>query len=280
MEPDVLRKVQLYQLEIAKEIRRVCEENDIPFFLCCSTFLGAVRHQGFSPWDDDMDVGMLREDYERFCRIAPEKLNPRFCIQSWYTEPNYALPFAKVRMKGTRFLEAKANQLEENGFFVDVFPFDYAPETAKEQKLHAVKLATLFYCKLMKSGCKPWMENDRIHWKKRIAYAAFQLLALFANGETIARRYDALATAHPKSSVLCRQRGLFRLDCYQAQWYEKLAQYPFEGELFPGPANFDAVLRAQFGDYMTPPPPEKRENRHQIMELDFGDNQDRQEVPE
>ena len=74
MEKDVLRKVQLTQLEIAKEIRRVCEENDIPYFLCDGTLLGAVRHGGFIPWDDDMDLGMLRKDYEKFCRIAPEKL--------------------------------------------------------------------------------------------------------------------------------------------------------------------------------------------------------------
>ena len=89
MERELLRKVQLTQLEIAKEIRRVCEENDIPYFLTCGTLLGAVRHQGFIPWDDDMDVGMLRENYEKFCRIAPEKLKPEYCWQTWYTDPNY-----------------------------------------------------------------------------------------------------------------------------------------------------------------------------------------------
>ena len=82
MEQEVLRKVQLCQLEIAKEIKRVCEENGIGYFLCCGTFLGAVRHQGFIPWDDDLDMGMLREDYEKFLEIAPEKLDSRFCVQS------------------------------------------------------------------------------------------------------------------------------------------------------------------------------------------------------
>lgn len=122
MERELLRKVQLTQLEIAKEIRRVCEENDIPYFLTCGTLLGAVRHQGFIPWDDDMDVGMLRENYEKFCRIAPEKLKPEYCWQSWYTDPNYALPFGKVRKRGTLYLEAKSHRLEENGFYVDIFP--------------------------------------------------------------------------------------------------------------------------------------------------------------
>ena len=271
MERDVLRKVQLKQLEIAKEICRVCEENDIRFFLCCGTFLGAVRHQGFIPWDDDMDVGMPREDYERFCRIAPEKLGARFCLQNWYTEPGYALPFGKVRMRGTFFQEAKSNLLEENGFYVDVFPFDYAPESPRKQKLHALKLAVLFYCKLMKSGFRPWMENDRINWKKRVAFLAFQLLALPFSGKTLAEKYDAMAKSVPKGNVLCRQRGLVRLDCYDASWYETLAGYAFEGETFPGPENYDAVLTAQFGDYMTPPPEDTRENRHQVIALDFGE---------
>lgn len=278
MERHVLRKVQLKQLEIAKEIKRVCEENGIRYFLCCGTLLGAVRHQGFIPWDDDMDVGMLREDYERFCSIAPQKLDQRFCIQSWYTEPNYALPFAKVRMRGTLYVEAKGNRLEENGFYVDVFPFDNAPDTVQEQKAHAGKLADLFYCKLMKSGCKPWMENDRISWKKRLGYLYFQGKALLRSGKALVHSYDALATSLPESKTLCRQRGLFRLDCYESQWYSDFIELPFEGERFTVPANYHAVLTAQFGDYMTPPPEDQRENRHQILELDFGDNPERQDV--
>ena len=78
MEQELLRKVQLTQLEIAKEIRRVCEENGIAYFLSDGSFLGAVRHQGFIPWDDDMDISMLRADYEKFCQIAPEKLKKEY----------------------------------------------------------------------------------------------------------------------------------------------------------------------------------------------------------
>ena len=107
MEKDLLRKVQLTQLEIAKEIHRVCEENDIRYFLSDGTFLGAVRHQGFIPWDDDMDIGMLREDYEKFCRIAPQKLGEKYVFQNWYTDPNYGLPFGKVMKRGTVYQESK-----------------------------------------------------------------------------------------------------------------------------------------------------------------------------
>lgn len=72
------------------------------------------------------------------------------------------------------------------------------------------------------------------------------------------------------SGILCRQRGLTRLDCYRAEWYEELTNYPFAGGSFPGPKDYDAVLTSQFGDYMTLPPEEERENRHQIIRVDFG----------
>ena len=107
MEPQLLRKVQLTQLEIAKEIKRVCEENDSAYFLSDGSLLGAVRHQGFIPWDDDMDMAMPRKDYEKFCRIAPEKLKKEYCFQNWYTDPNYGLPFGKVMKRNTIYLESK-----------------------------------------------------------------------------------------------------------------------------------------------------------------------------
>lgn len=273
MERELLRKVQLTQLEIAKEIKRVCEENGIGYFLCCGTLLGAVRHQGFIPWDDDLDIGMLRADYEKFCSIAPEKLRPQFCMQSWYTEPAYALPFGKVRMRNTLYMEAKGSLLEENGFYVDIFPFDNAPVDAAEQGKHAKKLCGLFRMKLMKSGWKPWMENDRVNWKKRIGYLYYQLSAALSSSADLVSRYDALAVSQPESGVLCRQRGLSRLDCYQKEWYEAFTELSFEGESFRVPANYDAVLTAQFGDYMQLPPEDQRENRHQIVKVDFGNGE-------
>lgn len=271
MEQALLRRVQLTQLEILREVDRMCRENGIRWFLCCGTLLGAVRHQGFIPWDDDLDIGMLRQDYEKFCRLAPEKLDSRFCVQSWYTEPDYPLPFGKVRMKNTLYVEAKSAVFQENGFYIDVFPFDYAPENPEEQAAHARKLNDLFRLKLMKSGYQPWVEKNRINWKKRIGYLLYQAKALKYTQKELAEQYDALASSCPAGDVLCRQRGLRKLECYHAQWYREFAEYPFEMASFPGPKDYDAVLTAQFGDYMTLPPEESREDRHQIIRVNFGD---------
>lgn len=269
MEREQLKKVQGVLLDILKEVRRVCDENGIRYFLCCGTFLGAVRHQGFIPWDDDLDIGMLREDYERFCAVAPGALGEGFCLQSWYTDENYGLPFAKVRMKNTLYQEAKRSRYKENGFFIDIFPFDYAPEDAMERQAYMRKLNTLFRLKLMKAGARPWIERDRINWKKRLGYGVYQLWALLRNSESLSREYDALAASRTDGSLVCRQRGLTWLDCFDARLYRELASYPFEGEFFPGPGDFDAVLRVQFGDYMVLPPENEREDRHQIVRVEF-----------
>lgn len=270
MEREILRKVQLTQLEIAKEIRRVCEENEIPYFLCDGTLLGAVRHGGFIPWDDDMDLGMLRKDYEKFCRIAPEKLGKDYVLQTWYTDPNYALPFAKVRKRGTLYLEAKSSRLQENGFFVDIFPFDYVPQDTGARAALSGKLLGIYRVKLMKSRYTPWMENDRIIWKKRIGYLYYQMKSLFSNHEKLAASFDALAVSPEKSAVLCEQSALPKPDYYEAHWCEETTELVFEGERFLAPAKYTEYLTALYGDYMQLPPEDQRENRHQIVELNFG----------
>lgn len=272
MEQEILIKVRQVQLEIAREIRRVCEENGISYFLAHGTFLGAIRHGGFIPWDDDMDMGMLRQDYEKFCRIAPEKLKPEYCLQTWYTEPNYSLPFGKVMKRGTVYLEnKKTSRLLENGIYVDIFPYDYAPEDPYEQKKLAASLLSLYRMKLMKSGYKPWLENDRIIWKKRIGYLYYQMKSLFVGQQTLARDYDTLAVAIHDSGVICERNGRTNPNYYERSLIEELAEYAFEGETFKGPKNYDAYLTNLYGDYMVLPPEGQRENRHQIIKIDFGE---------
>lgn len=96
MDKEVLRKAQMVQLEIAKEIKRICEENGIRYWLDGGTLIGAIRHNGFIPWDDDLDLGMLREDYEKFLVIAPLKLQKEYELLTWENNQKYPHAFAKV----------------------------------------------------------------------------------------------------------------------------------------------------------------------------------------
>lgn len=269
MEQELLKKIQPILLDMLKEIRRVCDENDIPYVLYRGTFLGAVRHRGFIPWDDDLDVAMLREDYEKFCRIAPQKLGPDYCFQTWHNDPAYAQPFGKVRKRNTRYIEAKSAPLAENGFYVDIYPLDAAPETPEARRALARKLLHLYRIKLMKSGYTPWREEDKIIWKKRIGYLAYQAAALFVSSRRLVDRYENLVRQVPQGQMLYEQSALPRTYYFDRSWFRELADYPFEEDFFKGPREFDACLSALYGSYMELPPEGQRENRHQIMEIQF-----------
>ncbi len=270
MEREILAQVQPVLLKILEEVDRVCRENHIRYFLYRGTLLGAVRHQGFIPWDDDLDVAMLREDYEVFRRVAPEKLNSRYCFQDWHTDPGYAVPFGKVRKRNTVYLEAKGGGLAENGFYVDVYPLDCAPEDSQERKNLARVLLHNFRVKLMKSGYTPWKEGERTVWKKRLGYLAYQTAALFFSQEKLIQKYDALVSAVGKTGTVYEQSAMPKSFYFQKDWFRETEEYSFCGKSFPGPKAADDVLTVLYGDYMTLPPEDCRENRHQILQLDFG----------
>lgn len=270
MEKEQLLKVQKIQLEMAKDIKRVCEENEIPYFMYRGTFLGAVRHKGVIPWDDDMDFGMLRKDYEKFCRIANEKLSEQYCFQNWHTDENYALPFGKVRKRGTVFVEAKCARLPENGIYIDIYPLDYAPADPHQRKVLAKKLLHLFRVKLMKCRYTPWMEENKIIWKKRIGYLLYQFVALFFSQQALRRCYEKLVLEVPEGDTLYEQSALPIAYYFEKAWCAELKEYAYEDTSFSGPENYDAFLSSLYGDYMELPPADKRENRHQIKELDLG----------
>lgn len=123
-----VRYLQEDALFVTKEIDRICRKHNIGYFVCGGTMLGMVRHGGFIPWDDDMDVGMLRADYNRFCEVAKQELREQFFLQTRESDPNIPYLFSKVRLKGTEYI-TKYNELRDfnKGICVDIFPFDKVP---------------------------------------------------------------------------------------------------------------------------------------------------------
>lgn len=148
-----LRELQLLQLEIAKELKRICDENDIDYFMIGGTLLGAVRHKGFIPWDDDMDFGMTVENYNKFIEIAPHKLDERFFLQTEDSDQNYHNIFAKIRMNNTHMIEKVTDkQIIHNGIFIDVFPYDLTTEKIVHSKCYMKRLKILAKMYLLKNG--------------------------------------------------------------------------------------------------------------------------------
>ena len=273
MDRETLRQVQLDQLEIAKDIKRVCEENGIRYHLAFGSLLGAVRHKGFIPWDDDMDFGMLREDYERFLEIAPKKLKDEFFLQTWHTDPYYPLAFAKVRKKGTVFQEAAMiNCQAHNELYVDVFPFDNFPDDERSRRKQKRKIMLYRFAILTKRKSAPWLNhsNPIERLLVRLKYLPAILFSYFHNTEDMISRMEQVMVEYnnSKTSHYYHQgtsnygKVPISSDCL-----DEYVQIPFEDTTFLAPAGYEKYLTEVYGNYMELPPEDKREPQHHIIEL-------------
>src|SRR5699024_7471673 len=122
---DEIKEVQKDQLDILIEFDRICKKNNIKYQLFAGTLLGAIRHKGFIPWDDDIDVCMLREDYEKFLNICNKDMKNEYFLQTYNSDTNYIMQFAKLRKNNTIFLErVTANCDIHHGVYIDIFPLD------------------------------------------------------------------------------------------------------------------------------------------------------------
>ncbi len=275
MDSETLRKVQNVQLEIAAEIKRICDKHDINYFLDSGTLIGAVRHKGFIPWDDDMDIGMLRKDYDKFISVAESELGEGYFLHSWDTDDGYPLPFIKIRKNGTVYEEAASeNKYRHNGIFVDILPYDEMPSQPSEQK--KMKSDIFFWCRVFycKDGLKPWKHHSRRLYRflSMCRYMPYAAASHFIKKDKIKskcievmRRYNGQNTGF----VFKEWGDLAGCAYVPSECFSEFTEVPFESESFKIPAGYDAILTRQYGDYMQLPPESERENRHQVLKVKF-----------
>lgn len=268
---DYLAKLHNCQMIIAKEIKRICDENNIKYFIIAGTLLGAVRHGGFIPWDDDMDIGMLREDYDKFIEIAKVQLGENFFLQTTETDENYGLPFAKVLLNGTVLVEATAGSNAKKGIFVDVFPFDISPEAQADAEAHNKK--TYLYKRLLLAKLN-YNVCDQKDYIKKLVYFALKIMSVFFSHDKLCRRLEDEITKYntESSSKIVNIGGAYgyKKETILSRWVDETVEIPFEEMTISAPKDYVEYLESFYGDYMTPPPENKRYNRHNVVELDFG----------
>lgn len=272
MDHETLRRAQLVELDILKEVKRVCDKHGIQYWLDSGTLLGAVRHGGFIPWDDDLDIGMLRKDYERFAEIAPKEMGKEYVFQNWYLTKGYCFPFGKVRKKGTVWQEMKAPRLQENGIYIDIFPYDVYPDEKRDQNKQHYYIDILKRAIAVKYGYRAWISAEGIDWARLIRYIPAIIISLFVD-ENSKKKYDKRQCLYNRldkhgyyfpSGAAQYGRWLVKKDIL-----DKMGSVKFEDDTFPSPCDPDEYLRSAYGDYMKFPPVEKRQIGHSIIEIRF-----------
>lgn len=255
-----IKKVQVHILDIFKEIARVCKILEIDYFVMGGTALGAYRHGGFIPWDDDLDIGMLREDYEFFLENAGKYLREDLFLQTYKTEPHSPFYFAKVRKANTTFVEKYCRKLDINsGIYVDIFPYDNIPDDAKKRKKYYFKCKLLLNYYIAKEVNETSVPYTGI--KKIIYYGIRHGLhfvtrfipkkRLFEKLDNHMQKYNGIETEYvgygglPK--IQLKKKTVIKPDTIL-----------FENIQVNCPKDLEQYLTDNYGDYMALPPEEER----------------------
>lgn len=252
---DQLRQLQLIQLEMLVEVDRICRKCNIHYNIIAGTLLGAVRHGGYIPWDDDADVALLRDEYEKF-RIACETEldTDRFYFQDHRNTKGYRWGYGKLRRKGTLFLrEHQEHMPYEQGVFIDIFPLDNVPNS------YIGRCLCNFHCFVIRKML--WSEVGKYAEKNIITRMIYKLLSkiptrkIFAHYDNFMQKGNRNATKMVRILTFPTPNDEYG---YYRKWYENSCEISFEGKIFQGINNYDEYLSFKFGDYMTLPPVKER----------------------
>ncbi len=243
-----MKKVWAVQLDLLQELLRVCSEHGLRIFADSGTLIGAVRDHGFIPWDDDIDMCMLREDYDQLMQLAHEFRAPYF-LQSIYTDSHYNHRHAQLRRTDTLALPAhfQGKPRYNMGIFVDIFVLDRMPNTPRALKHHyaavaSAKLKLKIVTKLMNRLPESWYQWCRNHTHCLSDKYRFE-------------QYESLMRSVPenkKSLLGCLMCLRMNVPLKRLESYNEVVMLPFEHIQMPCPVGYDEVLRVEYGDYMTP----------------------------
>lgn len=258
MNPQILRELQLTELEILKKVHEVCEQNGITYYFVGGTLLGAMRHKGFIPWDDDLDIAMPRHDYNRFLALCQDgALGEKYYLQHTVTDPEYWLPFAKVRKNNTLFDEDSYKNIETHkGIFIDIFPLDYCKKNSGIIfNLRAKTIKKISYIIQMRKLSRPTVGP--------ITSLLFQITKPLTIKQ-LSEFHDYLCSRFDNGSYLINYGSNYK---YQKQTmvrdiYEPAVKVEFEDAEFYAPNQPIRYLESLFKNWKQLPPEEERRNHN------------------
>lgn len=250
------------QLGLLDAFAALCADNGLRFFLAYGTLLGAVRHRGYIPWDDDIDLAMPRPDYDRLCSLCSGRPVAGHCALMTPDNPDYIYPFAKFSDTRT-CLQERWMLTNVLGVNLDVFPLDGVPESPASFAAFTRKMVPPHYLVCLTSRKMKTRKTLLATVASALAYYPMRLTGYNRWKEKIislATRLDY------ESSDFVGNVSLFTYlsrEHFPKAWFAEAENIPFEGRRLPAPAGRDALLRQLYGDYMQLPPPERRVKKHE-----------------
>ncbi|MCD7885918.1 MAG: LicD family protein [Lachnospiraceae bacterium] len=258
-------------LIIADEIDRICRKHNIHYSLIGGSMLGSIRHKGFIPWDDDMDIGLLRGDYQAFLHACDVDLDERFTLQTNTSDPYYVYGFSKILLKDTRLVQfGHENTKYEKGIFVDIFPFDYIPNNENDRSKQ--RRTNYLLIKLLRQKMKV---SDNVNWgiREKVFFKALSFAGLFITKKELVKllndnmvRYNST-----ESLYVSNMSGYYGYDreTVPAILFTSFVDVRFEDRIYSICSDYDSFLKLYYNDYMKLPPVDQRRT-HGFKELDFG----------
>lgn len=261
-----LTKLHYAQLEILEVINKICLKNDIEFFLDAGSMLGAIRHSGFIPWDDDIDIGMLRDEYDRFLIIALEELPEGYYIQEFHSDYFSPYPYIKIRKNNTKFVEWSFRKLKiHHGIYVDLFPYDII--TSDLENLISFQSKYKLYLKILTYRLTPFTTFKRSNSIRGLilmilrALPHYMLLPLSVSQIKIRIKHletDFYNKLNKKNGNKLININDSVSNIYDYKDFFPLKEVIFENRPFKVPKNSDKILRIKYGDYNIYPKLEDR----------------------
>lgn len=267
------RRMQLIQLDMLIDLDRVCRANDIKYVLFAGSQLGAIRHKGYIPWDDDADIAMLREDYEKFKKVA-NQLDSSICyFQDHSTDPNYIWGYGKLRRTNTTFIRVGQEHMKgKTGVCIDVFPLDDVPLSLPMQMLQdwdCFCLRKIQWAQVAKVNEKGFMKIWYGFVSRISPETAFKGFDRYIKKSSNNTPNGVRILSMPATGMFYRMNPISTRYWMPKKWFLERQEYDFEGVKLFGMKYAHEFLEYEYGDYMTLPPENKREPHAPVSSYDF-----------
>lgn len=273
---DNIRKLHNIDLQIAKEVVAICQKYNLTYYMIGGTLLGAIRHKGFIPWDDDIDFGMPRDDYERFLEVAPSEFSQHLEVVNYKTDSAYQYYITRIRNKNTKVIETRiGNSSKYTNASIDIFPLDGSPNIFFFRKLYYFRV--MFHRAIMSLCYRDSIDPDRKRSiQEKVLIGIMTQIPIYKLFDPNKQKFriDKIMRKNQvdKSHYIGCLMGAYRTrEMMPLDYYGKGVLYDFEDIKLNGPEKYNEFLTDLYGDYMQLPPEDSRKTHFKIIEIN-GEN--------